>query len=44
MLNLEFSYGRWSATDVQALELPLRGLLTHTRTHTHYFLFTSLTA
>ncbi|CAE6435306.1 unnamed protein product [Rhizoctonia solani] len=31
MLNLEFSYGRWSAADVQALELPLRALLTRAR-------------
>ncbi|EUC64408.1 fusaric acid resistance-like protein [Rhizoctonia solani AG-3 Rhs1AP] len=31
MLNLEFSYGRWSATDIQALELPLRALLTRAR-------------
>jgi hypothetical protein len=31
MLNLEFSYGRWSAADVQGLELPLRALLTRAR-------------
>ncbi|KAL5631613.1 hypothetical protein ACGC1H_007212 [Rhizoctonia solani] len=31
MLNLEFSYGRWSATDIQALELPLRALITRAR-------------
>ncbi|CAE6480532.1 unnamed protein product, partial [Rhizoctonia solani] len=31
MLNLEFSYGRWSAADIQALELPLRALLTRAR-------------
>ncbi|CAE6412674.1 unnamed protein product [Rhizoctonia solani] len=32
MLNLEFSYGRWSAADIQALELPLRALLTRAPT------------
>ncbi|KAF8756858.1 putative ER transporter, 6TM, N-terminal [Rhizoctonia solani] len=31
MLNLEFSHGRWSAADVQGLELPLRALLTRAR-------------
>ncbi|KAF8608867.1 hypothetical protein BDV93DRAFT_465925 [Ceratobasidium sp. AG-I] len=31
MLNVEFSYGRLSGTDVQALELPLRALLTRAR-------------
>lgn len=31
MLNLEFSHGRWSAQDVQGLELPLRALLTRAR-------------
>ncbi|KDN44479.1 hypothetical protein RSAG8_05526, partial [Rhizoctonia solani AG-8 WAC10335] len=31
MLNLEFSYGRWSAADIQALELPLRALITRAR-------------
>ncbi|CAE6413891.1 unnamed protein product [Rhizoctonia solani] len=31
MLNLEFSYGRWSAADVQALEFPLRALLIRAR-------------
>lgn len=31
MLNVEFSYGRLSGTDVQALEFPLRALLTRAR-------------
>jgi hypothetical protein len=31
MLDLEFSYGRLSGDDVQALELPLRALLTRAR-------------
>lgn len=34
MLNVEFSYGRFSGTDVQTLELPLRALLTRARAYT----------
>ncbi|CUA73001.1 putative protein C57A7,05 [Schizosaccharomyces pombe 972h-] [Rhizoctonia solani] len=31
MLNLEFSYGRWSGADVETLEMPLKAIITKAR-------------
>ncbi|ELU39286.1 hypothetical protein AG1IA_06672 [Rhizoctonia solani AG-1 IA] len=42
MLNLEFSHGRWSAADVQGLELPLRALLTRAHYRRSFIIYCTI--